>query len=110
MTNGSCSKKQTPSSPKMMFDVSSVDFSSMLICALRYSLGRMTYMPHTVTSFIRPLLPYLDNKTLYVMIRDIESSHSYGDETIDKPMWLKFLADCKTEYNSRKEETDGFSI
>ena len=47
------------------------DFCTILICAIRYCLGRQTYMPSLVTDFIRPLLPHLDDKTLRVMRADI---------------------------------------
>lgn len=36
------------------------DFGTILICAVRYSLGRQTYMPGLVQGYIRPLLPCLD--------------------------------------------------
>ena len=62
------------------------DFCTILICAIRYCLGRQTYMPSLVTDFIRPLLPFLDNKTLGIMEKDIRSAESYGDEHIDKPI------------------------
>ena len=47
------------------------DFGAVLICAVRYCIGRQTYMPGLVMDFIRPLLPKLDSKTLTVMERDI---------------------------------------
>ena len=87
-----------------LINPSDEDFGIMLNCAVRYSLGRMTYMPHTVISFITPLLPYIDDYTLIIMIRDIGSSYSYGDEQIDKPAWMKFLQDCKNEKQRRNLE------
>lgn len=50
------------------------DFGTILICAVRYSLGRQTYMPGLVQGYIRPILPSLDKKTLSVMQRDIEEA------------------------------------
>lgn len=72
----------------------SEDFGAVLNCAIRYSLGRQTYMPHLVMDFIRPLLPHLSIRTLSVMIRDIESAGSLGDTSIDEPAWREFLAEC----------------
>lgn len=89
-------------SNKKQIEVSDADFGLMLNCAIRYSLGRQTYMPHIVTGFITPLLPYIDDNSLYVMIDDIASSHSYGDEQIDKPAWMNFLAKCKEEKQRRE--------
>lgn len=38
------------------------DFGAVLICAVRYCIGRQTYMPGLVIDFIRPLLSKLDSK------------------------------------------------
>ena len=51
-------------------------FGAVLICAVRYCIGRQTYMPELVINFIRPLLPKLDSKTLTVMERDIIEADS----------------------------------
>lgn len=80
------------------------DFGTILICAVRYCLGRQTYMPSFVTEFIKPLLPQLDKDTLNVMTKDIRSAETYGDERIDKPMWMRFLDDIEHEISRRKEE------
>ena len=71
------------------------DFGTILICAVRYSIGRRSYMPGLVQDYIRPILPSLDKKTLSVMQRDIEEAAQYpgglGDEDIDRPGWITFL-------------------
>lgn len=82
-------------------EVSDHDFGLILNCAVRYSLGRRTYMPHITTAFISPLLPYIDDNALYVMIDDVASSDTYGDEQIDKPAWMNFLERCKKEKERR---------
>ena len=58
------------------------DFGVVLNCAIRYCLGRQTYMPSLVTEFIKPLLPQLDKNTL---------------------MWMRFLNDIEQEICRRKE-------
>ena len=80
------------------------DFCTILICAIRYSLGRQTYVPSLVTDFIRPLLSDLGDDTLSVMRKDIRSAESYGNETIDKPVWVRFLSEVEEEICRRKEE------
>lgn len=80
------------------------DFCTILICAIRYSIGRQTYMPSLVTDFTGPLLPHLDDKTLSVIEKDIRNAESYGNETIDKPIWVRFLSDVEEEICRRKEE------
>lgn len=57
--------------------------------------GRRTYAPWTVMGFIKPVLPVLDDKTLYVMARDIAEADSLGDSEIDAPMWAEFLAEIE---------------
>ena len=80
------------------------DFCTILVCAIRYCLGRQTYMPRLVTEFIKPLLSDLGDDTLSVMRKDIRSAESYGNETIDKPVWMRFLDDIEQEICRRKEE------
>lgn len=80
------------------------DFGAILNCAVRYAIGRQTYMPSLVISYITPLLPYITNKTLGVFKRDYESATSYGDVRIDKPMWDKFYAAVCEEINRRNKE------
>ena len=48
------------------------DFELMMISALRYAIGRYTYMPSVTIEYIRYLIPQLSPKTLYIMKRDIE--------------------------------------
>lgn len=80
------------------------DFGTVLVCSLRYCIGRQTYMPSFVIDFIRPLLPDLDNRTLKVMINDIKYAESYGDERIDKPVWMCFLSDIEQEIELREDD------
>jgi len=77
-------------------------FGCVLNCAVRYSLGRQTYMPSLVTDFIRPLLPHLSSKTLFVFKRDLEECNNYGSPTIDEPVWKRFLSDVTAEYKKRE--------
>ena len=79
------------------------DFGIILTCAVRYSLGRQTYMPELVINFINPLLSQLSDKTLYCMSKDISEANSYGDEYIDKPKWNWFLNNIKAEIEKREK-------
>ena len=79
-------------------------FQAILNCAVRYSLGRQTYMPDLVVQFIQPLIPYLDNRTLCVFKRDVEEAievENTGDPNIDKPIWVNFLALVSEELSKR---------
>ena len=61
------------------------DFGAVLICAVRYCIGRQNYMPGLVIDFIRPLLPKLDSKTLTVMERDIIEAAGKDGRTDSAP-------------------------
>lgn len=85
-------------------DMLNRDFGVILNCAVRYALGRHTYMPSLVVGFITPLIKHLDDKTLGTMWRDLSSGNTdYGNETIDKPIWLEFLRKIENEMKERAE-------
>ena len=50
------------------------DFGCIINSALRYAIGRHTYMPGVVRDFIRKYMDVLDAKTLFVAIRDIDDA------------------------------------
>ena len=87
------------------------DLGRMINCAVRYAIGRRTYMPSTVASYIRPLIPKLSNRTISVMERDIAErdgdplygDEPYGDPDIDAPAWLNLLEELRKEIVYRKE-------
>ena len=89
-------------------DVNDDNFGAVLNCAVRYCLGRRTYMPKLVMDYVRPLMPDLSDKTLWCMEKDIlqheVDGHNYGDPSIDVPAWLEFLAQIQQEISRRKEE------
>lgn len=64
---------------KPKIDLSDDDFGAVINCAIRYCLGRRTYMPGLVCGYVKPLLPYLNDRTLCCMERDIRTAPSYGD-------------------------------
>ena len=77
------------------------DFGTVCGCAVRYSLGRQTYMTSLVQQFINRNLKQIDSYSLAVMARDIKEAPSYGNETIDKPGWMNFLAVLEKELKDR---------
>ena len=85
------------------------DFGKLAICAIRYCHGRQTYMPDLVRGIVRPHLAELSDKDLGVMIEDCgyqSSMNLYGDERIDKPGWLKWAEELKTEKERRAGEQE----
>lgn len=79
------------------------DFNILCTCAVRYAIGRRTYMPSLVIQAIVPQLQYLEDRTLVVMARDIQEAHTLGDDIIDKPLWWAFLHRVQIELNRRKK-------
>ena len=86
-------------------DPTTNEFGTLAVCAVRYSLGCRTYMPHIVVEYISPLLPYMDNMTLQCFDRDIaERQQLYrdlGDPKIDEPMWMEFHEKVKEQLRVR---------
>ncbi len=93
------------SKPKI--DISGENFGTMLNCAVRYAIGRESYMPGFVISYITPLLPYLSKRTLYVFDQDVTDQRytgGYGDPSIDEPSWMRFLDAVHAEQDRRGYE------
>lgn len=91
---------------KPVIDLTDDDFGTVLNCAVRYACGRQTYMPRLVIDFIKPLIPYLSNKTLWCFDQDITEAKywgGYGDPDIDEPEWLQFHELVRKERTKRGE-------
>ena len=82
------------------------DLGAVLNCAVRYCIGRRTYMPKLVMDVIRPLLPALTEKTLWCFEWDIEGADNYGAD-YDEEEWMQFLSEVKAEIARRNESADG---
>ena len=63
------------------------DFGCIINSAVRYSLGRSSYMPSTTVKFVLKYIMVLDVRTITVMIEDI--NRSLVDEQLPyKDTWL----------------------
>ena len=84
------------------------NFETILLCAVRYAIGRRTYIPSLVIDYITPLLPYLTDNTLRLIANEITEYEGYegglGDEKIDKPYWEQFLQKIRLEIGDRYEK------
>lgn len=85
--------------------VVSQDFELMLISALRYAIGRYTYMPSVTIDYIRYLIPQLSAKTLYVMKRDIDEEIArytrMERELYMADEWAKLAEEIRVEYEQK---------
>ena len=84
------------------------DFEAILICAVRYAIGRRTYIPSLVIDYITPLLSHLSYNTLGLIANDITEYGKYygglGDDKIDRPYWLNFKRKILAEMERRGNE------
>ena len=105
-------------------DLSDNDFTCILAAAIRYTLGRESYMPSLVIGYITPLLPALSDRALSVMNEDMKRNDdmdkrmdgfeavkgyrhgAFGSDVIDKPGWMKFWAAIRAEMNRREETSE----
>ncbi len=82
------------------------DFELMMISALRYAIGRESYMPDVTINYIRYLIPQLSANTLYVMQRDIrETIVMYGRTKRKLYMeveWIGLETELRKEYEKKK--------
>ena len=83
------------------------NFETILLCAVRYAIGRRTYIPSRVIDYITPLLPHLSEDVLKLIANEITKYEAYegalGDEMIDRPYWEQFLRKIRLEIGGRHE-------
>ena len=88
------------------------DFELMMISAMRYAIGRQTYMPSVTIDYIRMLIHKLSANTLYVMERDIreevERYERMGHELYMKREWVGLMNDINEAYKFKKAVEDAF--
>lgn len=73
------------------------DFEHMLISAVRYALGRRTYIVEVTCNYIACQIPSLSENCKEIMIHDIEHPIcGHGDEC-DKEDWMRLLKNLKGE-------------
>lgn len=90
-----------PTQPEFKFDPVDDDFGALVNCAVRYCLGRCTYMPSLICDYLKPRLSLLNAKTIGCMERDIRLASSYRDEC-DRATWAAFLGAVQSEMERRK--------
>lgn len=95
--------------PKGMIDPTNDDFGAICNCAVRYCLGRRSYMPSLVCRYIISLLPKLTDKTLDCFERDIaerkRTGFDFGD-SCDYETWDAFYKAVCNEIEGRKVNAD----
>jgi hypothetical protein len=78
-------------------------FEEILSCAIRYACGRKTYVVKDVSDYTCNLIPYLSDRTLNIIIKDIDDQKQFfglGD-ACDESCWLQLQNRCKEELEQR---------
>ena len=83
--------------------VGMIGYEHMLISALRYALGRRTYIVEMTMEYIEAEIPKLSEQCTKIMIGDIlqQEKYGYGDEC-DKADWMHLLAKLKESIDGRR--------
>ena len=79
---------------------------AVLNCAVRYALGRRTYMPGLVMDEIRPMLKDCSERTLWCFDRDITEWLRDGANDQDDYLmeWTAFRNEVRKVIEERKKE------
>ncbi|MFW6283458.1 MAG: hypothetical protein ACOC1P_05400 [Minisyncoccales bacterium] len=88
---------------KEIFNINKKDLRLVLFCAFRYSLGRRTYMPWTITELIKKnshLFNSGDWTQFIEEIKEHERISSLGDDC-DIKKWENFIKFCKEQNNEK---------
>lgn len=81
------------------------DFGLIVNAAIRYSMGRNTYMPQTVYKFTLRYMPILDNKTVQVIINDITKELEFQRGKMPQTeVWLNLREKAEEEKKRRQAE------
>ena len=76
----------------------------MINWAVRYALGRRTYAVSDTVGYVLRVLKLLDDKTIYVMLRDIEEQEKVGNlgHECDAAEWMNLKEAIQKEIERRK--------
>lgn len=79
-----------------------LDFRLILIAAMRYAMGRNTYMPMVVADYIKRHIHLLDDKFLVLAADDIRRHfEDYGEHELNPDLWQDLLEALEAERRNR---------
>ena len=81
-----------------------VDFGVIVNAAVRYSIGRHTYMPGLVHDFVIRHIGALKDKTLSIIVSDIDREFKMRPALDYSETWLSLKSAIQEEISSRKKE------
>ena len=86
----------------MLAPISDSDFRLILLSAMRYAMGRKTYMPSVIADYIKRHLQLLDDKFLTLAADDIRQHlEDYAEHEPNLNLWQGLLDALETEQRDR---------
>lgn len=82
------------------------DYGIIVIAAVRYAIGRATYMPGLVKDYVIRYMTTFDNKTLSLLERDIEWYLNTFDVLCDREVWIELKNAVHEELEKRNERKE----
>lgn len=78
------------------------EFRLILLSAIRYAMGRNTYMPVVVSGYIKRHIQLLDDKFLLLAADDIQRHlEAYAEHELNPNLWQSLLGALETEQRER---------
>lgn len=66
------------------------DFNTLIVCAVRYALGRRTYIVSSITDIAKENVDIMQINTKRAIINSIQQTEDLGD-SFDKKKWEELL-------------------
>ena len=86
----------------LLAPICDADFRLILLSAMRYAMGRNTYMPAVVSNYIKRHLRFLDDKFLALAADDIQRHlEDYAEYELNPNLWQGLLDALETEQRER---------
>ena len=81
------------------------EFGHIVIAAVRYAIGRKTYVPKIVCNFTLKYMSMLDDKAIDVIIKDIEKELRYYKADLpNQKLWFDLKRSLEDEKELRNKE------
>lgn len=87
------------------------DLGTLCICAVRYAMGRTSYMPEEIAGIVRGLIKGLEDVDLAILRRDIAQHITMVSELVvhdpasHMMLWVKLRSDIDREIGFREGAT-----
>lgn len=76
----------------MQKEITQENIGTLCICAMRYAMGRQTYMPSLVCEIVEGIIDEFSNKDLVIMERDIiQAGDAINTDGKNGEYWLHLL-------------------